>query len=125
MRREAIQGAIAMLTLQLGLPLLRAANAEETASLMLLTARQARAHAMGSLQRQGQRPKGKQRIQHHILQGLPGIGPGRARRLIEHFGSVEAVIGATADELTEVTGIGQATADAIRWAVEEPAATYG
>jgi DNA excision repair protein ERCC-4 len=125
MRREAIQGAIAMLTLQLGLPLLRAANPEETAALILLTARQDRTSATGSLQRQGRRPRGKQRLQNHILQGLPGVGPGRARRLIEHFGSVEAVIGAPADELTQVAGIGEATADAIRWAVEEPAATYG
>jgi ERCC4-type nuclease len=90
MRREAIQGAIAMLTLQLGLPLLRAANPEETAALILLTARQERARATGSLLRQGQRPQSKQRLQNHILQGLPGIGPSRARQLIEHFGSVEA-----------------------------------
>jgi ERCC4-type nuclease len=124
MRREAIQGAISMLTVQLGLPLLRAMDPEETASLMLATARQAHACATGALPRCGQRPRGKRRVQSHILQGLPGIGPARAQRLVERFGSIEAIIAAPAQELARVPGIGETTAAAIRWAVEEPAARY-
>ena len=44
--------------------------------------------------------------------------------MIDHFGSVEGVMGATADELAAVPGIGNGIADAIRWAVEEPPAPY-
>ncbi len=124
MRREAIQGAIAMLTLELGLPLLRSANPSETAALIVLAARQAHGLASGSLPRQGTRPRGKPRLQSHILQGLPGVGPSRAARLIERFGSVEAVISAPASEVARVPGIGRTTAEAIRWAVEEPAVCY-
>ncbi|MCG6940861.1 MAG: nuclease [Thiohalocapsa sp.] len=124
MRREAIQGALAMLTVQMGLPLLRAADADETAALILLAARQRRAWASGAPPRHGRRPRGKERLQSHILQGLPGIGASRARHLIERFGSVEAVITASAEKLTTVAGIGKATAAAIRWAVEEPPAEY-
>ena len=124
MRREAIQGAIAMLTLELGLPLLRAADSNETAALIVLAARQAHAVASGSLPRHGARPRGKPRLQSYILQGLPGVGPSRAARLIERFGSVEAVISAPASEVARVPGIGRTTAEAIRWAVEEPAAGY-
>ncbi|TVQ93041.1 MAG: nuclease [Chromatiaceae bacterium] len=124
MRREAIQGALIMLTLFLGLPLLRAADARESATLILLAARQGRAFASGALPRHGRRPRGKARLQSHILQGLPGIGPTRARRLLDRFGSIEAIIAASAADLASVEGIGKTTAAAIRWAIEEPGADY-
>ena len=98
--------------------------AAETARLMLFAARQGRAFAAGSLPRKGRRPRGKARVQSRILQGLPGIGPARAKRLLERFGTIESVMAAPADELAEVPGIGQETAAAIRWAVAEATATY-
>jgi ERCC4-type nuclease len=125
MRREAIQGALITLTLFLGLPLLRSQGPEETARLMLYAAHQARTVATGALPRRGRRPRGKYRIQSRVLQGLPGIGPERARRLLERFGSLEAVMAAGVDELASVRGIGTGTAQAIRWAVEEADASYG
>jgi DNA excision repair protein ERCC-4 len=128
MRREAIQGALATLTLHYGLPLLRAICPQETADLMLLTARQRRASADRACprlgHRPGPRPSNKTRLQSHLLQGLPGVGPARAKQLIEQFGSVAAVMAAPTDALAEVPGIGQKTARAIRWAVEEPAGSY-
>jgi len=124
MRREAIQGALVTLTLSFGIPLLRSANSDETAALILLAARQGRAHAIGSLPRPGRRPRGKPRIQSRVLQGLPGVGPERAKRLIDHFGSVEGVMAATASELAAAPGIGKGIAGAIRWAVEEPPVAY-
>ncbi len=112
------------LTLFMGLALLRARDAEETAALILLAARQARSRAGGLLLRHAPRPRGKLRVQGHILQGLPGIGPARARRLLERFGSVEAIIAASVEDLATVPGIGAATAAGIRWAVEETGADY-
>jgi len=35
---------------------------------------------------------------------VPGIGPGRARALLNRFGSVRGVQGATADELQRALG---------------------
>lgn len=124
MRREAIQGALVTLTLFLGIPLLRSLDPEETANLMLFAARQGQTYASGALPRKGQRPRGKAHVQSHILQGLPGVGPERARRLLERFGTIEAVIAARADALASVPGIGKGTAQAIRWAVEEPRDLY-
>ena len=125
MRREAIQGALVTLTLFLGIPLLRSMDPEETARLILFAARQGRAYASGALPRKGARPRGKARVQSRLLQGLPGVGPERARRLLEWFGTVEAVIAAPADALAAVPGIGKGTAEAIRWAVQEPRDLYG
>jgi DNA excision repair protein ERCC-4 len=124
MRREAIQGALVTLTLFMGLPLLRALDPAETATLIVTAARQGRAVASGALPRPGRRPRGKTRVQNRILQGLPGVGPERARRLLERFGTVEAVMAAPAAELMAVSGIGTATAHLIRWAVGEDAADY-
>lgn len=124
MRREAIQGALVTLTLFLGIPLLRSLDPEETASLMLFSARQGRTFASGAIPRKGRRPRGKARVQSRILQGLPGVGPERARRLLERFGTIEAVIAAPAETLASVPGIGKGTAEAIRWAVQEPRDFY-
>ena len=75
MRREAIQGALITLTLYLGIPLLRSRNLHETIQLLLYAARQSRVVASGALPRKGRRYKGKRRVQAHILQGLPSVGP--------------------------------------------------
>jgi excinuclease UvrABC nuclease subunit len=63
-------------------------------------------------------------VQSRILQGLPGVGPERARRLLDRFGTIEAVIAAPAEGLAAVPGIGKGTAEGIRWAVREAAAPY-
>ncbi|WP_373506524.1 ERCC4 domain-containing protein [Thiocapsa sp.] len=124
MPREAIQGTLVTLTLFFGLPLLRARDPEESARLMLFAARQQRSFARGAIPRHGKRPRGKMRLQSHILQGLPGIGPERAKRLIEHFGSIEAVMAADAEALASVPGIGDSIAKTIRWAAREIPADY-
>ena len=124
MRREAIQGALITLTLILGMPLLRAKDADETTRLMVYAAKQVRRISTGAIYRGSFRPRGKRRTQLHILQGLPGIGPERAQRLLDEFGSVEAVFLAGAEELMEVSGIGAITAEAIRWAVGEESPEY-
>ena len=124
MRREALQGALVSLTLNFGLPVLRALDPPETARLMIYAARQLRSARTGAWLRGGTRPKGKRRQQFRILQGMPRVGPERARKLLEKFGTVEAVILATEDELQEVHGIGQGTAKAIRWAVSESPSAY-
>jgi ERCC4-type nuclease len=117
MRREAIQGALITLTIILGIPMLRSKDPFETARLLLYAARQMGSTRYRSYQRKGKRPQGKRKLQLHILQGLPGVGPERAAHLIETFGSVEAVVTAGTDQLAEVRGIGLKTAHAIRWAV--------
>lgn len=124
-RREALNGALVTVSLILGLPVLRAVDAAESARLMVFAARQVQTAAAGGIQRPGRRPKGRRQRQLHILQGLPGIGPGRAGRLLERFGSVQAVVCAEAEELATVQGIGPATARRIRFMVREHAASWG
>ncbi len=118
MRREAIQGALVSLTIVLGIPLLRSKDPQETAQLMLYTARQIRTMESGGIARRVKRPKGKRKLQLHFLQGLPGVGPERARNMLDTFGSVEKAITANQQDLLRVPGIGHHLAKKIRWMVE-------
>jgi DNA excision repair protein ERCC-4 len=125
MRREAIQGALITICLCLGIPVLRSVNPEESARLILYAARQVKSFAVDSLTRRNIRLKGNRAVQLHILQGLPGVGPKRAKMLLSAFGSVEAVLTASADNLNKTEGIGKKTVQNIRWAVSESESLYG
>ncbi len=48
------------------------------------------------------------------LSEVPGVGPSREQALLKRFGSLDAVRGASADELVETPGVGAATARRIR-----------
>jgi excinuclease ABC subunit C len=48
-----------------------------------------------------------------VLDGIPGLGETRRKALLRHFGSVKKIRAATAEELTEVSGIGPALAATI------------
>lgn len=124
MRWESVQGALVTVALFCGIPLLRTRTPEETVRTMLFAARQGRAYAKRALPRAGRRPRGKPARQLFILQGLPNIGPERARRLLARFGSVGAVVNARPDELRSVYGIGTQVAEKLRRSVEEPPSRY-
>lgn len=47
------------------------------------------------------------------LDGIPGLGPERARRLLRHFGSVKRLREAPVDQLAEVPGVGPVLAERI------------
>ncbi|EMA68321.1 excinuclease ABC subunit C, partial [Halorubrum kocurii] len=49
-----------------------------------------------------------------VLDDVPGVGPQTRRRLLRRFGSVESVREASRDDLTDVDGVGDATADTLR-----------
>lgn len=123
--RESLQGAMVSLSLIYRLPVLRSLEPAETARLLV--------YAGGQLQRNDQahglsparRPKTKRRRQMRLLQALPGLGPERAARLLERFGSVEAVMVAEQAALEEVDGIGAKTAAAIRDVLRESPPPYG
>ncbi|HTL58228.1 MAG TPA: ERCC4 domain-containing protein [Candidatus Limnocylindrales bacterium] len=124
-RRESLQGAMICLSLIFRLPVLRALGAAESASLMMYAAQQTERREEICGARYGRRPKRKRRLQLHILQGLPGIGPGRAAQLLATFGTVEAVMTASRQNLEQVQGIGAKTAAMIRDVLRESPRHYG
>ncbi len=122
--REGIQGALVALAVGFGIPVLRSADEAESANLILYTARQLQAPARATIRRTGRRTRGKRALQVFLLTGLPGVGAARAKGLLDRFGSVEAVVCASEQSLTEVEGIGKRTAQRIHWAVPESTTPY-
>lgn len=51
------------------------------------------------------------------LEDVPGIGPGRRRALLRHFGSLRGVRAAAPEELAEVPGVGRSAARALHRAL--------
>jgi len=117
-RRESLQGAMISLSLIFHLPVLRAADPVETARLLIYAGQQLRRREWDAGCRQGKRPKRKRRLQLHILQGLPGVGPTRAEQLLRAFGSVQAVMTADLEHLVQIEGLGAKRATAIREILE-------
>jgi DNA excision repair protein ERCC-4 len=113
-RREALQGALITLALIFDLAVFRSLNPKETSQILIYAG-----HQFARLRRDTPRYriyKAKKRWtqQIHLLATLPAVGPDRAYRLLDHFGSVQACITAPARELQKVPGIGPKTAAAIR-----------
>ena len=128
MRREALQGALVTLSVVLGIPVLRARDAAETARMLRYTTEQIRRTGAKPIRRAGYRPNRLRARQLFILQGLPGVGPERATRLLNACGSVAGVFTADAAVLQQVPGIGTRTAARIyqlAHACEAPPATVG
>jgi DNA excision repair protein ERCC-4 len=120
-RREALQGALITIGVFYGLALLWSAGPEESARLLVYLGRQTQQFIHGGLPRPGYRPKGRRARQLFLLQGLPGVGPERAARLLERFGSIRAIMTAPTAEVALVPGIGGKTAAKMRWILDGPA----
>ncbi|MCW3010651.1 MAG: uvrC [Solirubrobacterales bacterium] len=81
--------------------------AHDTPELQLLQRVRDEAHRFAITHHRQKRDKA---MTSSIIDGLPGIGPSRKRVLLKHFGSPEAVMGATRDQLEAVPGLPGKTA---------------
>lgn len=111
--RHSLLGTLVTLTLVFGISILRSANACESVALMSFAARQKSNNVKTELPRFGRRPKSTKGRQLFILQGLPGVGPKTAKRLLAKFGSIKAIFMADVEQLRTVEGIGPEKAKTI------------
>ncbi len=111
---RAIKGAL--LSIQAGwqLPIIVSDSPEDSCDIITTLARQDKTVSDVIPLRGGYRPKRLKIKQLYILQGLPGIGPELAKRLLNHFHSVAAVMAAPETELRAVEGIGPTKSRHIR-----------
>jgi len=112
---KAIQGALASLAVDFGASVLRTSDEDETADLLEVIAGREQETADREVSVHGEKQsKTLSEQQEYVVASIAEVGPVTARTLLEHFGSVEAVMTAEKDDLLEVSGIGDVTADRIR-----------
>ena len=116
---NAIRGAMTSIALDYGISIIPTRTAEDTAAMLKRIAIREQKGEKRSIQiRTERKPQNLWEQQLFIIESLPNIGPVHAKRLLEHFGSVKAVLEADEKKLQEVEGIGKKTAKNIREVVE-------
>lgn len=111
---HALQGAVASLAVMWRLPVLVARDSDDSLRILRALAHQVSKPHQDILRRYDRKPKRVSSKKLYILQGLPGVGPALADRLLSQFGSIERVIAADEAALTQVRGIGPAKAARIK-----------
>jgi Fanconi anemia group M protein len=111
---HSLEGALVSIAAMWRLPVLHSTGADESCRLLRFLADQGSPSRETVLTRYGRKPKRLATRRLFVLQGLPGVGPGLARRLLARWGSVERVMTADAAALEEVRGIGPKKAARIR-----------
>ena len=110
-----VRGALLWLSTRMSLPLIRSANAEDTARYLILLARQ-----YGTIDnnktslRSNRRTLTDKEQQVRTLASLDGIGRKSAIRILEHCGTLAGVVRASLEELSDIKGVGAAKAEKVK-----------
>ncbi|MFT4931538.1 MAG: ERCC4-related helicase/ERCC4-type nuclease [Natronomonas sp.] len=112
---NAIRGALASLAIDFDASVLHTDDEADTADLLHVVA--GREQETGDREVSVHGEKGAKTLaeqQEYVVASIADIGPVTARALLEDFGTVEAVMTAREEDLLEVEGVGEVTADRIR-----------
>ncbi|GAA0725891.1 Fanconi anemia group M protein [Halorubrum trapanicum] len=112
---NAIRGALASLAVDFDVSVLRTEDEEDTTELLATVAKREQETRDREVSVHGEKTtKTRAEQQEYVVSAIADIGPVTARTLLEHFGTVEAVMTAPEDDLLEVDGVGPVTAERIR-----------
>ncbi|MFC7235065.1 DEAD/DEAH box helicase [Halosegnis marinus] len=112
---NAIRGALASLAVDFGASVLFTRDEGDTADLIEVIARREQEESSREVRVHGEKSnRTLDEQQEYVVSAVAEVGPVTARALLEHFGSVEAVMTASEEELLEVSGVGPVTAERFR-----------
>jgi len=112
---NAIRGALASLAVDFDVSVLRTEDEADTTELLATIAKREQETRDREVSVHGEKTtKTRAEQQEYVVSAIADIGPVTSRTLLEHFGTVEAVMTATEDDLLEVDGVGPVTAERIR-----------
>ncbi|MFP8955581.1 DEAD/DEAH box helicase [Natrialbaceae archaeon A-CW3] len=112
---NAIRGALSSLAVDFGASVLRTESEADTTELLATMAtreQQVSSREVSVHGEKGAKTLGEQ--QEYVVSSIAEIGPVTARSLLEEFGTVEAVMIASEDELQAADGVGSVTAERMR-----------
>lgn len=111
---SSIRGAMAAIAVDYGVPIIPTEDAEETAAVISLLARREQADGREPKVHGQKTARTLKEQQEYVISAMPSIGPAVARNLLKHFGSVQAVVNASEEELRKVDLVGPKIAERIR-----------
>lgn len=113
MHPEAIRGALISTTVFWCIPVLFSDDSGDTVEMLRMIIKQYDRNTSYLNQRSFMQKRNLESRQVHLLQGLPGIGAKRAKKLLEQFQTARHAMNAEKEQLTAVYGIGDKTAEKI------------
>ncbi|WP_135823587.1 DEAD/DEAH box helicase [Halorussus ruber] len=112
---NAIRGALSSLAVDFGASVLQTTGEDDTADLLEVIATREQEADDREVSVHGEKAsKTLAEQQEYVVSSIADIGPVTARSLLEEFRTVEAVMTAREDDLLEVQGVGEVTAERIR-----------
>ncbi len=117
---NAVRGAMTSLLVQYGASLVTTASPEETAELILMIAKQEQQGIPEVSLHPKRRALDLPDTQRRVVEMLPGAGLVVARELLRHFGTIQRIASASAEQLAQVKGVGKGRAESIRDVLQEP-----
>jgi len=114
-----IRGALASVTVDLGIPILWTRDLADTAGLVYWIAKREQIdEKRENVLRNKKTPETIEEQQEYLIASLPDISLVRSKALLEHFKSPQNVFNASVKELQEVRGIGRKIAEKIKKVIE-------
>ncbi|MFB6093213.1 MAG: DEAD/DEAH box helicase [Haloquadratum sp.] len=111
----AIRGALASLAVDFDVSVLQTRDADDTAELLRTIAEREQTERERTVSVHGDKSaKTLAEQQEYVVSAIADIGPVTAQSLLREFGTVEAVMTAREEDLREVEGVGEVTAERIR-----------
>ncbi|MFB6077673.1 MAG: DEAD/DEAH box helicase [Halarchaeum sp.] len=112
---NAIRGALASLAVDYGISVLRTEDMSDTTDMLNTLAGREQLTRDREVSVHGE--KGAKTLteqQEYVVSSIADVGPVTARALLSHFGSVEGVMTASEEDLLDVDGVGEVTAERVR-----------
>lgn len=99
---NAIRGFLLSITLKHKIPLIFSKNSEDTAKFIEILSKKKEKEI--NLNAKKKTLNKKEQLQ-FIIESFPGVGPKKARKLLEKFGSIQNIMLAPTEDLKEILGI--------------------
>ena len=116
-KREALMGALSSICVDFNIPLMFTRDPGETAEFIIAAARREKKDNRGKKSIKSPVGVTLRSVQINILSSFPGISSTLAGRIMDRYGSLEEVFGASAEDLSGIEGIGKTKAKEIRGVV--------
>jgi ERCC4-related helicase len=110
---NAIRGVLAALAVDMGVSVIFTKDEQDTAQMLFVLAKREEGERGERKVHPHKMHRSVKEDQEYIISAFPEIGMKHARLLLAHFGSVQAIVNASLEELITIKGIGEKTAQKI------------